>query len=153
MAAPVIVWRKLTGTVSGPSYASIASLDFGTVTAGMWSLKQCVAPKVTVNSIQSCKWWLYDVNAVRSGASEGIGTADGWLHRMTVTATYIKPSAAMPSAGWGTESPQTTGSAYAYPAIAPGAYGRFTYLALKVASAAGDGATTSWGYQLKYSYT
>ena len=154
MAAPSISWYRLTGTTSGPTYSAIASLDFGTVTAGTWSSPQAVRPKVAINSIQSAKIWLYDVGAVRSAASVGIGTAGAWEQRMTVTDTYVKPSGiAALSTGWGTESPESTGSGYAYSAVSDATYGDFIYLGLKVPSAAGDGAHTAWGYQLKYSYT
>jgi len=153
MAAPTITWRKLTGNApaSAGSYASIASLDFGTVTAGAWSTQQIVAPKVTVNSIQSCGWWLNDVGAVRSSASTGIGTAGGWTHKYAFTGTYVAPATA--SAGFGTEVPESSGSAASYNDVSSGAYGDFIVLALKVASAAGDGLHTAWSYQLKYSYT
>ena len=154
MAAPTIVWRQVTGSASSAAYASIASLNFGTVTAGAWSYWKVVAPKVTVNSIQSCKWWLSDIGAQRSAASESVGTAAGWVHKFTMNASAPAIcSATKASAGAGTESPESSGSAASYAAVAPAAYGQFIGLCLKVASAAGDGATTAWGYQLKYSYT
>jgi hypothetical protein len=107
-----------------------------------------------VNSIQSCKWWLNDIGASRSGASESLGTAAGWTHKFAFTSTAPAAcSATKASAGFGTESPESSGSAASYPAVAPNNYGEFIILALKVASAAGDGATTAWGYQMKYSYT
>ena len=154
MAAPTIVWRQCTGSASSVAYASIASLNFGTVTAGAWSTVKVVAPYVTVNSIQSCKWWLSDIGAQRSATSESIGTAAGWTHVFTFSASApVQCSSTVASAGFGTESPESTGSAASYAAVAPAAYGQFIALALKVASAAGDGLTTAWGYQLKYSYT
>jgi len=152
MAAPTITWRELTATTTGPSYASIASLSFGTVTANAWSVVQCVSPKVATNSIQSCKIWLYDVAGSRSSASVAMGTGGSFVHRMTVTGAYVKPSGLTASATWGTESPESTGSAYSYAAVSA-AYGEYIYLAVQVNSAAGDGAHTAWGYQLKYSYT
>lgn len=153
MAAPSIAWYRLTGTTTGPTYSAIDSLDFGTITAGAWGYVQCIVPKVTNNSIQSCKWWMYDVEAQRSGAPVSVGTAGGFTHRMTATDTYVKPSGISASATWGTESPESTGSGYSYPAVTINTYGDFVLLALKVASAASDGAHTAWGYQLKYSYT
>jgi len=156
MAAPSIAWFRCTD--SAPTYSAIASLNFGTITAGAWSVQQCIRPKVTNNSIQSAEWWFYDVGAVRSAASVGVGTADDWKHFMTVTDTYVTVSATSPkgsasiSGAW-SEVPQTTGSGHAYSAVSDAAYGDFTYFTLKVPSAAGDGATTAWGYQLKYSYT
>ncbi len=152
MAAPAITWMELTGTTSGPGYASIASLNFGTVTANAWSVVQCIRPKVATNSIQSAEWWIYDTAGLRSSASVAMGTAGGFKHRMTITSTYVKPSGITASDTWATESPESTGSGYAYSAVAPG-YGDFVYLAVKVNSSAGDGAHTLWGYQLKYSYT
>jgi len=153
MAAPSITWYEVTGTTSSATYSTIASLNFGTVTAGAWSVVQCVRPKVATNSIQSAKWWFYDIAGTRSAASTGMGTAGGWLHHITATGTYVKPSGITPSSSWGTEMPESTGSGYAYSAVSAGAYGDFVYLAIKVPSAAGDGAHTAWGYQLKYSYT
>ena len=153
MAAPTIAWKELTGTTTGPTYTSIASLNFGTVTANAWSIPQCIRPKVSTNSIQSAKWWLYDAAGSRSAASVAMGTAGGFMHRMTVTDTYVKPSGVTASDTWGTESPESTGSGYAYSAVSDATYGDFVYLAVKVNSAAGDGAHTAWGYQLKYSYT
>ncbi len=154
MAAPVIEWRLCGGSASSVNYSSIASLDFGTVTAGAWSNGKVVAPKVTVNSIQSCKWWLSDIGAQRSSASESIGTGAGWLHKFSLNASApVMCSATKASAGFGTESPESSGSAASYAAVAPNNYGQFIALALKVASAAGDGSTTAWGYQLKFSYT
>ncbi len=153
MAAPTITWRRVTGSAGAAAYASIQSLDFGTVTAGAWSYAKVIRPKVTVNSIQSCKWWLSDIGAVRSAASESVGTAAGWLHKFSFNASAPAVcSATKASAGFGTESPESTGSAASYPAVAPNSYGRFIALALKVASAAGDGATTAWGYQLNRIY-
>jgi hypothetical protein len=155
MAAPTITWRRVTGSAGAAAYASIQSLDFGTVTAGAYSYWKVVRPKVTVNSIQSCKWWLSDIGATRSAASESIGTAAGWYHGFTLNASAPAIcSATKASAGLnGTESPESSGSAASYAAVAPNNYGNFIGLCLKVASAAGDGATTAWGYQLKYSYT
>lgn len=148
MAAPVITWRQVTGSAGSPAYASIASLNFGTVTAGAWAFVKVVRPKVTVNSIQSCKWWLSDIGAVRSGASVSIGTAAGWAHRFKFSSgAPAQTSATRGSAGFGTESPESSGSAASYPAVAPNNYGNFIALALKVASAAGDGATTAWGFE------
>lgn len=66
------------------------------------------------------------------------------------TAAAPKGSAGVTSS-WA-EVPQSTGSGVAYSAVAPG-YGDFVLLVIKVPSAAGDGAHTAWGYQLKYSYT
>lgn len=153
MAAPSIAWYRLSGTTSAPTYSAITSLNFGTVTAGMWSKAQCVRPKISTNSITSAKWWLYDVAASRSSASVGIGTAGGWIHRMDITQTYVKASTLAVSAAWGHESPQSTTSALSYSSVAPAAYGDFVYFAVRPASAAGDGAHTAWGYQLKYSYS
>ena len=153
MAAPSITWYELTGTTSGPSYTSIASLNFGTITAGVWSIPQCIRPKVATNSIQSAKWWMYDTAGSRSSASVAMGTAGSFKHRLTATGTYVKPSGFSASNTWGTEMPESTGSGYAYSAVSGGAYGDFVYLAVYVHSAAGDGAHTAWGYQLKYSYT
>jgi len=154
MAAPTITWRRITGSAASAAYASIQSLDFGTVTAGAWSYVKVVAPKVTVNSIQSCKWWLSDIGAQRSAVSESVGTGAGWIHKFSMNASApVVCSETKASAGFGTESPESTGSAASYAAVAPAAYGQFIALCLKVASAAGDGSTTAWGYQLKYSYT
>jgi len=154
MAAPTITWRQCTGSAGSAAYVSIQSLNFGTVTAGAWSNNMVVAPKVTVNSIQSCKWWLSDIGAQRSAASESVGTAAGWTHKFSLNASApVVCSTTKASAGFGTESPESSGSAASYAAVAPNNYGNFIALALKVASAAGDGATTAWGYQLKYSYT
>ena len=154
MAAPTIAWKQCTGSASSVAYASIASLNFGTVTAGLWSYMKVVRPKVTVNSIQSCKWWMYDIGAQRSGASESIGTGAGWTHKFKFTTKAPSAcSATKASAGFGTESPESSGSAASYNAVSPNNYGDFVILALKVASAAGHGLTTNWGYQLKYSYT
>ena len=156
MAAPSISWYRCTK--SGPTYSAITSLNFGTVTAGAWSVQQCIRPNVATNSIQSAKWWFYDVGAQRSGASVGVGTANSWKHFMTITGTYVTVSATAPkgsadvSGSW-QEVPQSTGSGVAYSAVSSGAYGAFVYFTLKVPSAAGDGAHTAWGYQLKYSYT
>lgn len=149
MAAPTIVWRQCTGSAGSVAYASIASLNFGTVTAGLYSLCKVVRPKVTVNSIQSCKWWLSDIGAQRSGASESIGTSAGWVHRYDFsTGAPTVCSATKGSATFGHESAESSGSAASYAAVAPNNYGNFIALCLKVASAAGDGATTAWGYQL-----
>jgi len=154
MAAPTIVWRQITGSAAAPAYASLASLDFGTVTAGAWSHIKVVAPKVTVNSIQSCEWWLSDIGAQRSAVSESIGTGAGWTHKYSLNASApVVCSDTVGSAGFGTEFPESTASGVSYAAVAPGAYGQFMAIEVKVASAAGDGATTAWGYQLKYSYT
>jgi len=151
MAAPTIVWRQCTGSAASVAYASIASLNFGTVTAGAWSYLKVVRPKVTVNSIQSCKWWLSDIGAQRSGASVSLGTGAGWVHKFKFsTAAPAACSATKASAVFGTESPESSGSAASYAAVAPNNYGNFIVLALKVASAAGDGATTAWGYQLNW---
>ncbi len=154
MAAPTIEWRLCGGSASSVNYSSIASLDFGTVTAGCWSQGKVVQPKVTVNSIQSCKWWLSDIGAQRSAVSESVGTGAGWIHKFSLNASApVVCSATVMSAGFGTESAESSGSGASYAAVSPGNYGQFIALALKVASAAGDGATTAWGYQLKYSYT
>ncbi len=154
MAAPVITWRQCTGSAASVAYASLASLNFGTVTAGAWGYIKVVRPKVTVNSIQSCKWWMSDIGAQRSGASESIGTGAGWTHKYDFSTGAPKAcSATKASAGFGHESPESSGSAASYNAVAPNNYGDYIALALKVASAAGDGATTAWGYQMKYSYT
>jgi hypothetical protein len=155
MAAPSISWFRCRNT---STYSAITSLNFGTVTAGAWSVQQVIRPKVAVNSIQSAKWWFYDVAGVRSAASTGMGSAAGWLHYMTATSTYVTVSATSPkgsagiTAAW-TQMPETTGSGVAYADVSDAAYGEFVYLTLKVPSAAGDGAHTAWGYQLKYSYT
>ena len=133
-------------------------MNFGTITAGAWSVQQCIRPKVTTNSIQSAKWWFYDIAGVRSAASVGVGTAGSWKHFLTATGTYVTVSSTAPkgsagiSGSW-TEVPESTGSGYAYSAVAAAAYGDFVYFTLKIPSAAGDGAHTAWGYQLKYSYT
>jgi hypothetical protein len=149
MVAPTITWRQVTGSAGAPAYASIASLNFGTVTAGTYSYCKVVRPKVTVNSIQSCKWWLSDIGAQRSGASESIGTAAGWVHKYDFSTGAPKVcSATKGSAGFGHESPESSGSAASFNAVSPNSYGDFIALCLKVASAAGDGATTAWGYQL-----
>ncbi len=154
MAAPTIKWRLCGGSASSVSYSSIQSLDFGTVTAGAWSQFKVVQPAVATNSIQSCKWWLSDIGAQRSSTSESVGTGAGWIHKFTFNASApVVCSATVASATPGTESPESSGSAASYNAVAPAAYGDFIALFLKVASAAGDGATTAWGYQLKYSYT
>lgn len=154
MAAPTITWRRVTGSAAAAAYTSILSLDFGTVTAGAWSYWKVVAPKITVNSIQSCKWWLSDIGAQRSSTSEAIGTNAGWIHKFTLnTSAPAVCSETKASAGAGTESPESSGSAASYDSVSPNNYGQFIALCLKVASAAGDGATTAWGYQLKYSYT
>lgn len=155
MAAPSIGWYRVRGN---NTHTSIASLDFGTITAGAWGVQQCIHPKVATNSIQSAKWWLYDATGVRSGAATSVGSAEGWLHYMTVTSTYVTVTAASPkgsagiTAAW-TQVPETTGSAVAYPDCSDAAYGEYVYLVLKIPTAAGDGAHTAWGYQLKYSYT
>jgi len=154
MAAPTVVWRQVTGSAASPAYASLASLDFGTVTAGAWSHVKVVTPKVTVNSIQSCIWWMNDVGATRSAVSEGVGSASGWTHKYSVNASApVVCSDTVASAGFGATFPETTGSGVSYAAIAPDNYGSFVAIAIKVASAAGDGLTTAFGYQLKYSYT
>jgi hypothetical protein len=157
LAAPVITWFRCTK--SGPTYSAITSLNFGTITAGAWSVQQCIRAKVATNSIQSAKWWFYDIKGVRSAASVGMGTVGGFRHFMTVTNTYVtvtsttpKGSAGLSAAGW-KEVPESTGSGVAASAVAAAAYGEFTYFSIKVPSAAGDGAHTAWGYQLKYSYT
>ena len=150
MAAPTIQWFKMTGTTTAPTYASIASLDYGTVTAGTFSLVQSVTPKVATNSIQSAELWMYDTAGVRSAASVAMGSAGSFTHRVTATGTYVKPSGVTPSATWGTEMPESTGSGYAYSAVSDAAYGDFIMLAVKVPSAAGDGAHTAWGYQLNW---
>ena len=150
MAAPTIQWFKVTGTTTAPTYASIASLDYGTVTAGTFSLVQAVTPKVATNSIQSAELWMYDTAGTRSAASVAMGTAGGFVHRVTATGTYVKPSGVTPSATWGTEMPESTGSGYAYSAVSDASYGDFIMLAVKVPSAAGDGAHTAWGYQLNW---
>ena len=157
MAAPVITWFRCTK--SGPTYSAITSLNFGTITAGAWSVQQCIRAKVATNSIASAKWWMYDKTATWSGVAKSVGTAASWRHFMTVTNTYItvtsatpKGSAGLSAAGW-KEVPQSTGSGVAASAVAAAAYGEFTYFAIHVATAAGDGAWTAWGYQLKYSYT
>ena len=159
MAAPSISWFRCTK--SGPTYSAITSLNFGTVTAGAWSVEQCIRPKVATNSIQSAKWWFGDQEGLRSGAAVTVGSAT-WLHYMTITGTYVTVSATGPkgsanitaggSAKW-KSVPRTTGSGVAYSATSSGAYGDFVYFVIKVPSAAGDGAHTAWGYQLKYSYT
>ena len=154
MAAPTIEWRQCTGSHASVAYVSIATLDFGTVTAGLWSHFKVVKPKVTVNSIASCKWFMGDVTATFSGSPLDIGTTGNWVHKTIFTdSTCVQCSDTVASAGTGTASPESSGSAMSYNAVAPGAYGDFIVLSLKVASAAGDGATTAWGYQLKYSYT
>jgi len=155
MAAPTIVWRRVTGSAGSAAYASIASLDFGTVTAGAYSYWKVVRPKVTVNSIQSCKWWMSDSVGVRSAAAASVGAAAGWYHGYTLNASApaVCKATKASAGGDGTVSPITTGAAQSYAAVAPNSYGQFIALCLKVASAAGDGATTDWGYQLKYSYT
>lgn len=156
MAAPTITWRKCTGSAGSVTYASILSLDFGTVTAGAYSNWMVVRAKVTVNSIQSCKWWLSDTAAVRSAAPASIGTADGWYHGYTLNASAPAICATLKASntGKGAESVETSaGGGVSLTAVAPNSYGQFIGLCLKVASAAGDGATTDWGYQLAYSYT
>lgn len=102
------------------------------------------------------------MKGVRSGVETSVGSAAGWRHYMTITGTYVTVSATGPkgsanltaggSVKW-KRMPQTTGSGVAYSAVSSGAYGDYVYYAIKVASAAGDGAHTLWGYQLKYSYT
>lgn len=156
MAAPTITWRKCTGSAGSVTYTSILSLDFGTVTAGAYSNWMVVRAKVTVNSIQSCKWWLSDTAAVRSAAPASIGTADGWYHGYTLNASAPAICATLKASntGKGAESVETSaGGGVSLTAVAPNSYGQFIGLCLKVASAAGDGATTDWGYQLAYSYT
>ncbi|MFH1328632.1 MAG: hypothetical protein ABIH76_07330 [Candidatus Bathyarchaeota archaeon] len=155
MAAPVITWRLVGGSAGAPSYTSILSLDFGTVTAGAYSNWKVVRPKITVNSIQSCKWWMSDSVAANAGSAESIGAAKGWYHGYTLNASApaICEATKASAGGDGTVSPITTGAAQSYAAVAPNSYGQFIGLNLKVASAARDGATTAWGYQLKYSYT
>ena len=146
MAAPTITWRACTGSAGSVTYTSILSLDFGTVTAGAYSNWKVVRAKVTVNSIQSCKWWLSDTAAVRSAAAASIGTADGWYHGYTLNASAPAIcSATKASAGAdGTESVETSaGAGVSLTAVAPNSYGQFIGLCLKVASAAGDGATTA----------
>ena len=152
MAAPTVTWVQV---ISNNAYTSIQSHNFGTVTAGSWSVAKVIRPKVATNSIQSCKWWLYDATGVRSGSADTVGTGQSWAHRVTATATYVTVSTTSPvgSATYGTEMPQSTGSGYAYSAVAYNGYGDYVYLIVKVATAAGDGAWTAWGYQLKYSYT
>ena len=156
MAAPVISWYRCTK--SGPTYSAITSLNFGTITAGTWGVDQAIRPKVATNSIASAKWWFYDAKATRSAASVGVGSAAGWKHYMTITGTYVTVTSTTPkgsagiTAAWN-QFPETTGSAVAYSATSSGAYGDWMYVVIKVPSAAGDGATTAWGYQLKYSYT
>ena len=151
MAAPTVTWVQV---ISNNAYTSIQSLNFGTVTAGSWSVQKVIRPKVATNSIQSCKWWLYDATGVRSGSADTVGTGQSWAHVITTTATYVTVSSTSPLASAGiTEMPESTGSGYAYSAVAYGGYGDYVYLGVKVATAAGDGAWTAWGYQLKYSYT
>lgn len=153
MAAPVIEWRRVTGSAASAAYASIQSLDFGTVTANAWSYFKVVRPKVTVNSIQSCKWWLSDIGAQRSAASESVGTGAGWVHKFTLNSSAPAVcSSTKASAGAGTESPESSGSAASYASVSPNNYGDFIALALKVGAAAGDGATTAWGYQLVWAF-
>jgi len=156
VAAPSISWFRCTK--SAPTYSAIDSLNFGTVTAGLWSVQQCIRPKIATNSIQSAKWWMYDSVGLRSAAAVSVGTVASWKHFMTQTGTYVTVSSTSPngsaavSDSWD-EVPETTGSGVAYSAVSAAAYGDFVYLTLKVPSAAGDGAHTAWGYQLKYSYT
>jgi len=151
MAAPTVTWVQV---ISNNAYSSIQSLNFGTVTAGSWSTQKVIRPKVATNSIQSCKWWLYDVLGSRSGSADTVGTGQSWAHGYAATGTYVTVSTTAPKGSAGlTEMPESTGSAISYAAVSYGAYGNYVYLAVKVATAAGDGAWTAWGYQLKYSYT
>jgi hypothetical protein len=151
MAAPVVTWVQV---ISNNAYTSIQSLNFGTVTAGSWSTAKVIRPSVATNSIQSCKWWLYDALGARSGSADTVGTGQSWAHGITITGTYVTVSTTLPKASAGyTEMPESTGSAVSYAAVSYGAYGNYVYLGVKVATAAGDGAWTAWGYQLKYSYT
>lgn len=167
MAAPSIAWYRLTKATAG-TYSAITSLNFGTVTAGAWSVMRVVRPKVTVNSIQSAEWWFSDIAGVRSAASVGMGTANSWKHFMTIYGTYTAAraivgatagyTAASPKGSAGVsgsfkEVPQSTGSGVAYSATSLNAYGDVCVFTIKVPSAAGNGAHTAWGYQLKYSYT
>jgi len=151
MAAPTITWRSCAGSAGSVAYSSILSLDFGTVTAGAYSNWKVVRPKVTVNSIQSCKWWLSDTAAVRSGAAASIGTANDWYHGYTMNASApaVCSATKATAAARGAASPETSGSAASYAAVAPNSYGQFIGLCLKVASAAGDGATTAWGQLMR----
>ena len=161
MAAPSISWYRVRGAIGAPTYSAIASLNFGTVTAGQWSVQQAIRPKVAVNSIQSAEWWFNDIDGIRSAAATTVGTAQGWKHFMTIYQTSSAAGAksaggpkgsAGVSGSW-QEVPQSTASGVAYSATSAAAYGDVAVFTVRVPTAAGDGAHTAWGYQLKYSYT